>query len=246
MLLTMVTGASRGIGKAVCTKLAAEGHNVVCLGRDMTSIKKVSEGLPIVNETQRHVAVQCPDFSLLTDSESDSLLKNINSFGNVNCLVHSAGITGKDGIFLKTDLPSLEQVLRVNVMTPLLITRSALRYGGLLRQPSSICFIGSVVGLSGNKGQVSYSTSKAALVGAVKSLSKEYSSKAVRTNMVSPGFIMTDMTSSLPESDKLQIINKTGLQRFGTPEEVAEAVLFTTTSNFLTGQTIQLDGGLVF
>eukprot|EP01060_Flectonema_neradi_P001837 TRINITY_DN11136_c0_g1_i1.p1 TRINITY_DN11136_c0_g1~~TRINITY_DN11136_c0_g1_i1.p1 ORF type:complete len:248 (+),score=37.12 TRINITY_DN11136_c0_g1_i1:54-797(+) len=244
-LLSVVTGASRGIGKAVSIKLANSGHNVVCIGRNISTINEVRDELPIVKDGQKHFSVSCPDFCEMSDVDSDNVIKEVAQSGSIRHLVHSAGVTGADGVFLKCNLDIIQTTLRINVITPLQLTRSALRYGNMLKEPSSICFIGSVVGTSGNRGQVAYSTSKSALVGAVKSLSKEYSPKLVRTNMVTPGFIDTDMTSGILDIEKNRILANTPLNRFGTPEEVADAVLFALTSEFLTGQTIQLDGGLV-
>ncbi|KAJ9443961.1 3-oxoacyl-[acyl-carrier-protein] reductase FabG [Diplonema papillatum] len=160
-------------------------------------------------------------------------------------VAHVAGIA-PSSLLMRTHPDEIDELLRINVTGPLMLTRSALQYGGLLSQSSgsAVCFVGSVVGERGNKGQVAYAASKAALSGAAKSLAKEYGGKGLRVNVVAPGFISTDLTADIPERARAAIAEATALGRFGTAEEVADAVHFALTATFLTGQTILLDGGL--
>ena len=238
----VVTGASRGIGRAIAIKLATLGVNIVVNYRN--SFDAVQE---VVKEIQalgaRALAVQC-DISSFKDVEN-MMKKSIEEFGSIDILVNNAGIT-KDGLLMRMKEEEFDSVIDINLKGAFNCTRhiSAI----MLKQRSGrIINISSVSGLTGNAGQVNYSSAKAGILGMTKAVAKELAGRGVTCNAVAPGYIQTDMTEGLADKVKENIMNAIPLKRLGTPEDVANAVAFLASEEaaYITGQVINVDGGMV-
>jgi len=238
----VVTGASRGIGRAIAIKLATLGVNIVVNYRN--SYDAVQE---VVKEIQalgaRALAVQC-DISSFKDVES-MMKKSMEEFGSIDILVNNAGIT-KDGLLMRMKEEEFDSVIDINLKGAFNCTRhiSAI----MLKQRSGrIINISSVSGLTGNAGQVNYSSAKAGILGMTKAVAKELAGRGVTCNAVAPGYIQTDMTEGLADKVKENIMNAIPLKRLGTPEDVANAVAFLASEEaaYITGQVINVDGGMV-
>jgi 3-oxoacyl-[acyl-carrier protein] reductase len=238
----VVTGASRGIGRAIAIKLATLGVNIVVNYR--SSYDAVQE---VVKEIQalgaRALAVQC-DISSFKDVES-MMKKSMEEFGSIDILVNNAGIT-KDGLLMRMKEEEFDSVIDINLKGAFNCTRhiSAI----MLKQRSGrIINISSVSGLTGNAGQVNYSSAKAGILGMTKAVAKELAGRGVTCNAVAPGYIQTDMTEGLSDKVKENIMNAIPLKRLGTPEDVANAVAFLASeeATYITGQVINVDGGMV-
>ena len=238
----VVTGASRGIGRAIAIKLATLGVNIVVNYRN--SYDAVQE---VVKEIQalgaRALAVQC-DISSFKDVES-MMKKSMEELGSIDILVNNAGIT-KDGLLMRMKEEEFDSVIDINLKGAFNCTRhiSAI----MLKQRSGrIINISSVSGLTGNAGQVNYSSAKAGILGMTKAVAKELAGRGVTCNAVAPGYIQTDMTEGLADKVKENIMNSIPLKRLGTPEDVANAVAFLASEEaaYITGQVINVDGGMV-
>eukprot|EP01064_Diplonema_japonicum_P030821 TRINITY_DN5328_c0_g1_i1.p1 TRINITY_DN5328_c0_g1~~TRINITY_DN5328_c0_g1_i1.p1 ORF type:complete len:259 (+),score=63.83 TRINITY_DN5328_c0_g1_i1:51-779(+) len=240
-MTTVVTGASRGIGRAVAEHLSGKGHFVVCCARDKEVADEVARGLP-----GKGVGVRLPELADLTPEDATEFANEVTKMGGgcVRNIVHAAGMS-QSKLLLRTSLEEMDTIMRVNTISPMLLTKAFLARSGLLKNASSsVTFIGSVVGSDGNHGQIPYSASKSALTGLSHSLAKEYGVKGLRSNVISPGFINTNMTAAVTPEQKEMLLKQTALGRFGDPFEVAEVVGFAISCSFLTGQVISVDGGL--
>ncbi|NLM04400.1 MAG: 3-oxoacyl-[acyl-carrier-protein] reductase [Clostridiales bacterium] len=237
----IVTGGSRGIGKAIALELAANGANVII---NYSSNKEMAD--KAVEEIKafgvKAMAIQCDI------SNSDSVNKMIGlveeEFEAIDILVNNAGIT-KDNLLMKMKEEEWQQVMDVNLKGTFLMTKAVIR--NMIRQKQGkIINISSVVGVTGNIGQTNYSASKAGVIGFTKSLAKEVSGKGIMVNAIAPGFIETDMTEVLREDIKEKILNNIPLKKFGKPKDVANLVVFLSSdkSNYITGQVIHIDGGM--
>ncbi|RKD34400.1 3-oxoacyl-[acyl-carrier-protein] reductase [Thermohalobacter berrensis] len=240
--VALVTGGSRGIGKAIALKLASAGANIVI--NYSRNDKKAKEVIKEVEDLGRKgIAIQA-DVSKL-DQAQELINKAIEKFGKIDILVNNAGIT-RDNLLMRMSEDEWDDVISVNLKGAFNVTKSIIRK--MLRQKSgSIINIASVVGLSGNAGQCNYAASKAGLVGFTKSVAKEVAKKNVRVNAIAPGFIQTDMTDKLPDKVKDEYIKKIPLNRFGETEDIANAVLFLASdmSKYITGQVLVVDGGML-
>lgn len=236
----IVTGASRGIGKAIALKLAENGANIV-LNYRSSSIDD------IINEIEakgvKVVAVQ-GDVSISEDA--DKLIKAaVDNFGSVDILVNNAGIT-KDGLLMRMKDEDFDKVIDVNLKGAFNTIRAASTI--MMKQRSGkIINLSSVVGLTGNAGQANYSASKAGLLGLTKSVARELAARGITCNAVAPGFIETDMTDVLSDKVKEGLLNNIPLKRLGKPEDVANLVCFLASqnANYITGQVMNVDGGMV-
>ena len=234
----LVTGASRGIGRAVTDCFLAEGAEVWGIGT------KEGEGLSgRIEKAKGKLHWIVADLSNLNAVEGiiESAIKESGGFA---ILVNNAGIT-KDNLSFRMSLDEWQKVLDVNLSAAFLAARTVGR--DMIRKRSgSIINMSSVVGIHGNGGQANYSASKAGIIGVTKSLAQETASRGVRVNAVAPGFIATDMTASLPDEIKEAFIQKIPLKRIGTPADIAAAVLFLASddSAYITGQVLQVDGGM--
>ncbi|GAB6066360.1 3-oxoacyl-[acyl-carrier-protein] reductase [Aquifex pyrophilus] len=239
--VSLVTGSTRGIGRAIAEKLASAGSNVIITGRDQNKAQEVAK------EIKDKFSVETLGLSM--DVGSPESVKNafeeINkTFGGVDILVNNAGIT-RDKLFMRMSLEDWEEVIRTNLTGAFLVTLQAIKK--MVKQRwGRIINISSVVGFIGNAGQTNYASTKAGLIGFTKSLAKELAPRNVLVNAVAPGFIETDMTAVLSEDIKKKYKEQIPLGRFGSPEEVANVVLFLCSdlASYITGETIHVNGGM--
>ena len=236
----LVTGAGRGIGREIALELARAGASVVIINRNP------ERGSAVLTEIKE---ANVEGWSLLGDvadrETADNLAEEaLKLTGGIDILVNNAGIT-KDNLFMRMKPEEWEQVLGVNLNGVYYITRSLIRH--MVKQRfGRIVNIGSVVGSTGNPGQVNYSTTKAGLIGFTKSLAKELGGRNITVNTISPGFIETDMTEELNEKQKEAILSQVPLGRMGSAQEVAWAVRFLVSDHaaYITGTTLHVNGGL--
>lgn len=240
----LVTGGTRGIGRAVCLELAAQGFDVAFTYRSNADLAKSLE-----NELQARGAKSTKHKGYLLDISESGPLENglaliSRDFPNIEVLVNNAGIS-IDGLAMRFKLEDFDRLINTNVRGAFLTTQAMLRPMMKARR-GSIIFISSVIGEMGNAGQTAYSATKAALLGMTKSLAKEVGSRGIRVNAITPGFIGTDMTSTLPEQSKQSILAQIPLGTLGEPEDVARAVIFLASpaSKYITGQVLAVNGGL--
>lgn len=238
----VITGGSRGIGKSIAMRFAAEGANIA-----LTNIIDNEEFADAVKEIKL-LGVKArgyvSDASLYADAEEviDQIVKD---FGTVDILVNNAGIT-RDTLLMRMTEDQWDQVITVNLKSVFSLTKAVIK--PMMKQRSgSIINMSSVVGISGNAGQANYSASKAGILGLTKSTAKELGSRNIRCNAIAPGFILTEMTSKLADDIKSDWISKIPLRRGGLPEDVANVALFLASelSSYVTGQTIHVCGGML-
>lgn len=240
--VAIVTGASRGIGRACAVALAREGASVVI--NFAGNSEAAAQTLALVQEAGGEGLLVQGDVRNPEDCEK---LVNaaLDKFGRIDILVNNAGIT-RDNIVARMKFEEWQDVIDTNLTGAYNCTRAVIR--PLLKQKSGgrIVNISSVVGLAGGAGQANYSAAKAGLIGLTKSLARELAARQITVNAVAPGFIETEMTKALPESVQESILSQVPLGRAGTPQDVAEAVVFLCTgAAYVTGQVIAVDGGLV-
>lgn len=239
--VALVTGASRGIGRAIALALAAEGATVaVNYARSQEAAQEVVD--QIRERGGRAEAFQAD----VADAEQvEGLVSAVESqLGPVDILVNNAGIT-RDGLLMRMTPEAWDEVVATNLTSAYRTTRAVLR-GMLRRRSGRIINIASVSALTGNPGQANYAAAKAGLIGFTKSLAREVGSRGITVNVIAPGVIDTDMTAALGEEWKRRMLDQIALGRFGTPEDVAGAVVFLASdaAGYVTGQTLVVDGGL--
>lgn len=241
--VALVTGASRGIGRATAIKLASYGATVIVNYQGSKDKAQEVVDTILANGGQAEsYGCDVSDF----ENCGNMIGEIIKKYGHLDILVNNAGIT-RDGLIMKMSEEDFEKVLDVNLKGAFHTIRHASRY--FLKQRSgSIINISSVSGVSGNAGQANYSAAKAGLIGLTKSVAKELGSRGIRVNAVAPGFIETDMTDAMPESAKEAIKGQITMGRIGTPDDIANVVAFLASdaAAYVTGQTIAVDGGMVF
>ena len=236
----LVTGASRGIGRAIALALAAEGIRVVCVSRTESSCGPVAEEIEKAGGSARALPVDVGDSAAVAEAAKQVL----EEFGAIDILVNNAGIT-RDGMLLRMSDEAWDEVLRTNLTSCFSWTR-ALAHPMARRRWGRIVNISSVVGIMGNAGQANYAAAKAGMIGLTKSLAREFASRNVTANVVAPGFIQTDMTAVLDEPVRDSILKTIPLRRFGKPEEIASLVTYLCAeeSGYVTGQVFTVDGGM--
>lgn len=240
--VAVITGASRGIGRAIAEVLAQHGADVVCGDRLQQQAEETAAN--IAKATGRHTSGCLVD---VADHESTKgfIECTLENFGKVDILVNNAGIT-RDNLLMRIDEADWDAVLNVNLKGAYNCCKAVLR--PMMKQRyGRIVNITSVVGLSGNAGQTNYSASKAGLIGFTKSLAKEVGSRNITVNAVAPGYITTVLTDVLSEEYRQAAIKATPMGRLGTPEDIAHAVAFLVSdrASFITGQVLSVDGGMV-
>ena len=238
----LVTGGSRGIGKEVALKFAENGYDVI--------LNYVSDKTDVDGLTKELKDKGAESLILKADvsnaEEVENVVKQaIEKFGKIDVLVNNAGIT-KDNLLMRMSEEEFDKVLEINLKGTFIVTKAVTKYMMKKRQ-GAIINLSSVVGVAGNAGQCNYSASKAGIIGFTKSVAKELASRNIRANAVAPGFIATDMTEVLPDAVKENIHNQIPLKRMGTAKEVAELIYFlgSDASSYITGQVINIDGGMV-
>ena len=232
-----VTGSTRGIGLAIAHRFASLGANVVLNGRSEISAKLIDS----FKDYQVKVIIISGDVSQFDDAKR-MVDEAIAKLGSVDILVNNAGITN-DKLMLKMTEADFESVLKVNLTGAFNMTQSVLKPMTRARQ-GAIINLSSVVGLTGNVGQANYAASKAGLIGFTKSVAREVAARGVRVNAIAPGFIESDMTDAIPEKMKDAMLAQVPMKRIGQAEEVAEVAAFLASQEYLTGQTIAIDGGM--
>jgi 3-oxoacyl-[acyl-carrier protein] reductase len=238
--VAIVTGASRGIGRAIAERLARDGRHVVLVARS-------AEGLAAVDAAIKAAGGSCEarPCDIADGAAVAALVESVaEAHGRLDILVNNAGIT-RDTLLLRMTDEQWDEVLNVNLRSVFVAVRAAIR--PMMRGKfGRIVNIGSVSGLSGNAGQANYAAAKAALVGFTKTVAKEMGAKGITANVVAPGFIETDMTEILGDAVKTAVLPNIPVRRFGKPEEIAAAVAYATSdeAGFLTAQTIVVDGGM--
>ena len=234
--VVLITGASRGIGKATATLFVKEGARVIIVATNEENTKKTA--------LEIGVAYRIADVS--KKDVVDQLIANLLiEYGNIDILVNNAGIT-RDSLLIKMSEQDYDDVIAVNLKS-VYNTCQALARPFLKARKGKIINITSVVALMGNSGQTNYAASKAGIIGFSKSLAVELGSRGINVNCIAPGFIETDMTEGLTEEQKTALMLKVPLKRLGRPEEIAAAALFLASahSDYITGHTLTVDGGMV-
>lgn len=237
----VVTGGSRGLGRAVCLELAKGGANVVfCYAGNEAAAKETTAACEALGA--KALAIQC---DVAKADEVKALMDAaVKEFGRIDILVNNAGIT-RDGLLMMMKEEDFDAVIAANLKGTFLCMKAVSRI--MMKQRyGRIVNLSSVVGLRGNAGQVNYAASKAGVVGMTKSLAKELASRGVTVNAVAPGFIATDMTAAMTDAAKEATLASIPLQRLGAPEDVAHAVAFLASDEaaYITGQVLCVDGGM--
>ncbi|MGE7982668.1 3-oxoacyl-[acyl-carrier-protein] reductase [Solibacillus sp. NPDC093137] len=238
----VVTGASRGIGRAIALQLASEGAKVVVnySGSEQKAQEVVEE---IKANGGEAIAVQAN----VADSDSvQNLMKSaLDTYGSIDILVNNAGIT-RDNLLMRMKDDEWDDVINTNLKGVFLCTKAVTRQ--MMKQRAGrIINISSIVGVAGNAGQANYVAAKAGVIGLTKTTAQELASRNILVNAIAPGFITTEMTEGLPEDLKEGMLKQIPLAKLGQPEDIAKAVVFfaSDSSNYITGQTLQIDGGMV-
>ncbi len=239
--IALITGAARGIGKAIALKYASEGANIaftdLVIDENAENTKKELEAFG--------VKVMAIASNAASFDESHTVVEQVvQEFGKLDILVNNAGIT-KDGLMMRMSEQQWDAVINVNLKSAFNFVHAVTPV--MMRQRSGcIINMSSVVGVSGNAGQANYSASKAGMIGLAKSIAQELGSRGVRANAVAPGFIITEMTGKLPEDVKKQWAEQIPLRRGGTPEDVANVCTFLASdlASYVTGQVISVCGGM--
>jgi 3-oxoacyl-[acyl-carrier protein] reductase len=241
----LITGGTAGIGKAIALLYAQNGADVALFGTNQARADLVLQELEDgrCNEEQKF-EVHLVDVSKTKEVEL-AIVKILNGWGKIDILVNNAGIT-RDQLLIRMSEEDWDAVLDVNLKS-VYNTCRVLARSMMKAKSGSIINISSVIGLTGNAGQVNYAASKAGMIGLTKSLAKELASRHVRANCIAPGYIETQMTENLSEQVKEQVLAKIPMGRIGSPQEVAQAALYLASdlSSYVTGQVITVDGGMV-
>jgi 3-oxoacyl-[acyl-carrier protein] reductase len=239
--IAIVTGASRGIGRAIAERLASDGMLVVLVSRSQGPLEEVRDAITASGGVAELRVCDIGDSEAL----SGMIEEVASTHGRLDVLVNNAGIT-RDGLMLRMTDADFDEVIMVNLRSAFVACRAAAR--PMMRgRFGRIINIGSITGLMGNAGQANYAAAKAGLVGLTKTVAKEFGSKGITANVVAPGFVETAMIENLP-SDAMDEVRKTlPVRRFGQPEEIAHAVSYLASdlAGYMTGQVMVVDGGMV-
>lgn len=238
--VAIITGGSRGIGRAIAKVLASAGCSVVITYK--SSSQQAQELIDEISKVSKSMAIQA-DSSKFEDAQRvvDEVLKN---FGKIDILVNNAGIT-KDNLLLRMSENEWDDVIETNLKGVFNFTKAVIKHM-ISQRSGKIINIASVVGLIGNPGQANYAASKAGIIGFTKALAKEVASRNIQVNVVAPGYVETEMTEKLSEEQKRKLLEMIPVKRVAKPEEIAYVVKFLASpeSDYITGQVIVVDGGL--
>lgn len=239
--VALITGSTRGIGKAIALRLASSGMIVVVNGA--TSEERISEVVNKIRENGGEAIGIKADVSRKEDVDK-VFSKITEELGRLDILINNAGIT-RDNLLMRMSEEDWDEVIRINLKSVFLCSKAAFR---LMRKNrwGRIVNISSIVGIIGNAGQANYAASKAGIIGVTKSLAKEFASSGILVNAVAPGFIVTDMTSKLTDKVKETFLSMIPLKRFGEPKDIANVVAFLVSdeASYITGQVISVNGGM--
>ena len=238
--LVLVTGASRGIGKAIALNLGGAGATVIGTATSESGAENISKVFVDKKISGKGIKLNVTD-----NAQIASLVKTVNEeFGPIDILINNAGIT-RDNILLRMKEDEWEDIIDTNLTSIYKMSKSVLR-GMIKNRSGRIISITSVVGTMGNAGQSNYAAAKAGMIGFTKSLAREVGLRGITVNAVAPGFIETDMTDNLPNEQKESLTSQIPMGRLGTPDEIAKAVLFLAGDggSYITGQTLHVNGGM--
>jgi 3-oxoacyl-[acyl-carrier protein] reductase len=239
--IAVVTGAGRGIGRAIALKFAAEGADVVCISRTIENSDKVAGEVRALGRKAWAHAVDVSDSKAVAEAAE----KILSEVGRVDILVNNAGVT-RDGLLMRMSEADWDTVLDTNLKGAFLFTKAFARQF-LKQRAGRILNVASIIGLIGNAGQCNYAASKAALIGLTKSVARELASRGITVNALAPGFIETDMTAALGAEVRKELLERIPLNSLGQPEDIASAALFLASpaARYVTGQVLTVDGGMV-
>jgi len=239
--IAVVTGAGRGIGRAIALKFAAAGADVVCVSRTQENSEKVANEIAALGRKAWAFAADVAD-SAAVNAAAEKILADC---GKVDILVNNAGVT-RDSLLMRLSEADWDTVLNTNLKGAFLFTK-ALSRAFAKQRSGRIINISSVIGLIGNAGQSNYAASKAGLIGFTQSVAREFASRGITANCIAPGFIETDMTSELNEALKTNIMKQIPMGKFGAADDIANAALFLAgpAAGYVTGQVLTVDGGMV-
>ncbi|EHQ51673.1 MULTISPECIES: 3-oxoacyl-ACP reductase FabG [Ectothiorhodospira] len=238
--IALVTGASRGIGKAIALTLARQGATVVGTATSEGGAQAISTYLAEAGARGRGMMLD-----VTRPDDVDAVIKAVgDEFGGVTILVNNAGIT-RDNLLMRMKDEEWDAIIQTNLTAVYRVSKAVLR-GMMKARKGRIINVGSVVGSSGNAGQTNYAAAKAGLLGFTRSLAREVGSRGITVNTVAPGFIDTDMTKDLPEAQREALLTQIPLGRLGAPEEIAQAVAFLASPGaaYVTGETLHVNGGM--
>ena len=239
--IALVTGAARGIGRAICLELAARGADIVAAGRQLATCEETAAAVRGLGRAAAAVEMDISSAGSVDAGAGEAL----KAFGRIDILVNNAGVT-RDNILLRLTEEDWDAVLDTNLKGAFLLTKAIAR-DMLRRRSGAIVNISSIVGLTGQAGQCNYAASKAGLIAFTKSAAREFASRGIRVNAIAPGFIQTRMTDALAEGIREKTLSMIPLARFGTPEDVARAAAFLASddASYVTGQVLSVNGGLM-
>lgn len=240
--VALITGGTRGIGRAIVLKLASAGASIAFTGqRESDALRQTESDVLNLGVKCKAYISNASDYSLTQDFVSEVH----KEFGKIDILVNNAGIT-KDTLLMRMSEEQWDDVINVNLKSTFNFTKAVVPIMARQRQ-GSIVNISSIVGLNGNPGQANYSASKAGIIGLTKSVAKEMGARNIRVNAVAPGFIATEMTDALPQEVKDEYVKRISLRRLGQGEDIANVVLFLASdlAGYVTGEVITVDGGMM-
>lgn len=239
--IAVVTGAGRGIGRAIALKFAGEGADVVCVSRTVENSEKVAQEVRALGRKAWALAVDVANAAAVNAAAE----KILAEAGRVDILVNNAGVT-RDGLLMRMSEADWDTVVDTNLKGAFLFTQALVR--SFIKQRSGrIINVASVIGLIGNAGQANYSASKAGLIGFTKATARELASRSITVNALAPGFTETDMTAALNADQRAAVLKQIPMGSYGQPEDIANAALFLAgpAARYITGQVLAVDGGMV-
>jgi len=239
--VALVTGASRGIGCSIAKILAENGAHVVCISRNVSDVQSVADVITAAGGSATAVACDISD----SDNVTKLIKETVATHNHLDILVNNAGVT-RDNLLMRMSEDDWNTVLNINLKAAFIAIKAAAR-AMIKQRKGRIINISSIVGLMGNAGQVNYAASKAGLIGLTKSTARELASRGITANCIAPGYVATDMTNELGDEVRQSLNEKIPLGRMGQVEDIAYAVAFLASdeAEYITGQTLAIDGGMV-